>query len=195
MPYLRTIASCPEPIDCRILTAALDLFIEKGYHRVSIHEIQKQADVSIGSIYKYFGGKEGVASALHQHLIGEFNELVDDVKEVESSPLEQCMMIIKQLFKYTETRRNIIAFLFNTNHSDFLSHNATSSPTPFCLLQNIIEQGIKTGEFKENDSQVATSFLFGSVTQFIQLRLEGDIDKPLTDYYEAIVDIVRKGLI
>lgn len=61
MPYLNRSAPQPEPLDCKILTAALTLFVEHGYHKVSIHEIQKLADVSIGSIYRYFDGKEGIA--------------------------------------------------------------------------------------------------------------------------------------
>ncbi len=50
------------PMDYRIMTAALRLFVNQGYHNVSVHDIQKQADVSFGSIYNYFGGKEGIAS-------------------------------------------------------------------------------------------------------------------------------------
>ena len=51
MPYLKRQAESPEPIDCRILTAALELFVTNGYHNVSVHEVQKKADVSIGSRY------------------------------------------------------------------------------------------------------------------------------------------------
>ena len=78
MPYLKKPVPQPEPIDCRILSAALDLFVRDGYHNVSIHHIQKQANVSIGSIYNHFGGKEGVARALYIHILKEMEELVDD---------------------------------------------------------------------------------------------------------------------
>ncbi|MES9894081.1 MAG: TetR/AcrR family transcriptional regulator, partial [Candidatus Thiodiazotropha endolucinida] len=61
MPHLKKITPANAPVDCRILSTALDLFVERGFHNVSIHDIQKQANVSIGSIYNHFGGKEGVA--------------------------------------------------------------------------------------------------------------------------------------
>ena len=50
MPYLNKEVQTPEPVDCRILTAALDLFVERGFHNVSVHDVQKNANVSIGSI-------------------------------------------------------------------------------------------------------------------------------------------------
>ncbi|MES9977081.1 MAG: TetR/AcrR family transcriptional regulator, partial [Candidatus Thiodiazotropha sp.] len=79
MPHLKKITPANAPVDCRILSTALDLFVERGFHNVSIHDIQKQANVSIGSIYNHFGGKEGVAKALFYHLIREMEELVEDV--------------------------------------------------------------------------------------------------------------------
>ncbi len=73
MPYLTREAPSPEPIDCRILTAALELYVNRGYHNVSVHDVQKLANVSIGSTYRHFGGKEGIAKALYHHLLNEMN--------------------------------------------------------------------------------------------------------------------------
>ncbi len=39
MPYLNKLPADPRPLNCRILTAALDLFVENGYHNVSVHHI------------------------------------------------------------------------------------------------------------------------------------------------------------
>ncbi len=42
----------------QILADALELFKEKGYHNVSMHEIATKAEFSIGTLYKYFKNKE-----------------------------------------------------------------------------------------------------------------------------------------
>ena len=44
------------------------------------------ANVSIGSIYNHFGGKEGIAKALYNHLVKEFEEMVDEVIAEDLSP-------------------------------------------------------------------------------------------------------------
>ena len=48
----------------RILAAALDCFVEAGYGGAGISDIQKRSGASVGSIYHFFGGKDGIAVAL-----------------------------------------------------------------------------------------------------------------------------------
>ena len=196
MPYLKKDAPNPEPIDCRILTAALDLFVENGYHNVSIHEIQKTADVSIGSIYNHFGGKEGTADALYKHVLNEIDELVDGVIKEIDSPAEQCKEIIHQLFEHTETHPHIIAFVFHTKHTEFIPQEPLSSDAlAFKKIREIVKQGMLCNEFKLTDSWVATSAIFGGAIKMIQLRLDGLVEKPLNNYYDMIIDAAWTGSI
>lgn len=196
MPYLKRAIHCPEPIDCKILTAALDLFVNKGYHNVSIHEVQKKANVSIGSIYNHFGGKEGIASALYKHILNEMDELVDDVISEFESPVEQCKEIIRQLFEYTETQSNIMAFVFHAKHAEFINEEPLiCNASPFIKIRKIIEKGVTAGEFIEMDSWVAASCFFGGAIRMIQLRLDGLIDKPLPEYYNQVISASSMGLL
>lgn len=195
MPYLKKIIPEPEPIDCRILSAALDLFVRDGYHSVSIHHIQKQANVSIGSIYNHFGGKEGVARALYIHILKEMEELVDDAIAAETSPLMQCRAIIHDLFRYTESHRNIIAFVFHAKHVEFLPEEPqTSDSAPFIKMRGIVRKGIDCGELRVMDTWVAASAVFGGATRMIQLRLEGKLEQPLLAYYEQVVETALAGV-
>ncbi|WP_298608623.1 TetR/AcrR family transcriptional regulator [uncultured Thiothrix sp.] len=195
MPYLKKVIPQPEPIDCRILTAALDLFVQHGYHNISIHEIQKQAQVSIGSIYNYFGGKEGIARALYQHILNELDQAVDDVIAEGGSPSEQCKRVMADLFNYTETHRNIIAFAFHPKHAEFLPEEPRpSDSSAFTKMRGIVQRGMDLGEFRQMDTWVAASGMFGGAIRMIQLRLEGKIERPLPEYLEAVLLTARVGL-
>ena len=195
MPFLNRLPPSPEPIDCKILTAALDLFVDKGYHNVSIHEVQKQADVSIGSIYKHFGGKEGVAAGLYKHILNEFDELIDRVTTDIDTPVEQLEEIIKQLFKHTETHRKIISFVFHSKHADFLPNvPLICDAAPFVKMRDITSQAVKRGDLKDIDTWVATSIVFGGAIRMIQLRLDGLIEKPLTDYTDVLMTSLWDGI-
>lgn len=195
MPYLRTCPPQPEPIDCRILTAALDLFVENGYHNVSIHEVQKRAGVSIGSIYNYFGGKEGIAQALYKHILKELDDLVDSVVAEYASPWQQCASLIRQLFGYTETHRNIIAFIFHAKHNEFLSEDPLATLSqPFIKMRSIIKKGIECGEFIALDPWVMSASVFGGAIRLIQLRLDGMLDQPLPYYGEMLLKTIESGI-
>ena len=196
MPYLKREAPIPEPIDCKILTAALDLFVDNGFHNVSVHEIQKQANVSIGSIYKHFGGKQGIAKALYIHILNEMDELVDDVIKEHQSPTTQCEEIIKLLCGYTETHYNIMAFVFHAKHTEFVPDEPLICNTlPFIKIRDIVKAGIECGEFREIDSWVAASTIFGGVIRMIQLRLDNMIKDPLPNYYETLLDASLNGVL
>jgi TetR/AcrR family transcriptional regulator, repressor of fatR-cypB operon len=195
MPYLNREAPNPEPIDCKILTAGLDLFVEKGYHNVSIHEVRELADVSIGSIYRYFGGKEGIAQALYTHILNEVDELIDRVTQEIPSPVEQLEEIIKQLFQHTETHRNIIAFVFHSKHADFLTDQPLiCDAAPFVKIRAITAQAINNNDIKDINTAVATSIIFGSAIRMIQLRLDGAIEEPLNTYSEILMESIWGGI-
>jgi len=47
-----------------ILEIALNLFAEKGFHGVSMHEVAGKAEFAIGTLYKFFQSKEDLYKAL-----------------------------------------------------------------------------------------------------------------------------------
>jgi AcrR family transcriptional regulator len=49
----------------RVLDEALRLFDLIGYSATTIKDVKLQSDVSVGTIYHYFGSKEGIAGALY----------------------------------------------------------------------------------------------------------------------------------
>ena len=195
MPYLKRQLPQPEPVDCRILTAALDLFVQQGYHNISIHEIQKRANVSIGSIYNHFGGKEGVARALYKHLLNELDELLRDVELASRSPLKQSQQIITELFAYTETHRTIISYIFHAKHAEFLPEEPhTCESAAFIRMRRVVENGMACGEFREMDPVVATAMVFGGPIRMIQLRLENQITEPLSAYLHDTLEAIWQGM-
>ena len=196
MPYLNRPTPNPEPIDCKVFTAALSLFVERGYHSVSIHEIQKIADVSIGSIYKYFEGKEGVATALYKHILGEIEELVDTVITEHTSARAQCEALITALFEHTETHPDIIAYAFHAKHSEFLTElPSICDSAPFLKMRAMVRKGMDEGEFIKMDTWVATTAIFGGISRLIQLRLDGMLDRPLPEYTQQALLTIWRGLI
>jgi TetR/AcrR family transcriptional regulator len=59
-----------------ILATALDLFSQKGYHNVSMHEIAEKAEFAIGTLYKFFQNKVDLYKALVLELCDEFEESI-----------------------------------------------------------------------------------------------------------------------
>ncbi len=65
-----------------ILSAALEVFSEKGYHSASVADIIKKAGVARGTFYLYFGSKRAVFEQLLDEL---FALLISAVKRIDPS--------------------------------------------------------------------------------------------------------------
>ncbi|MCW8905790.1 MAG: TetR/AcrR family transcriptional regulator [Sedimenticola sp.] len=194
MPYLNKVAPDPEPLDCRVLTAALDLFVERGFHNVSIHDVQRESGVSMGSIYKHFGGKEGVAKGLYYHLLKEFEEMMDRVIQEVPGSRQRCERIITLLFEYTETRRSIIEYMLHAKHREFLPDEPPiCSSGPFKAMRRIVQEGMDAGEIRRGDPWVMASSIFGGAIRLIHLRLDGLVDTPLPAFRDEVIECVWQG--
>ncbi|AKH21746.1 TetR/AcrR family transcriptional regulator [Sedimenticola thiotaurini] len=195
MPFLNKREPSTETLDCRVLTAALDLFVERGFHNVSVHDIQRESRVSIGSIYKHFGGKEGVAKALYYHLLKEFEEMMERVMAEDMSCRERCNRVIALLLEYTESHTNIIEFMLHAKHREFLPDEPPiCSSTPFEGMRKIVREGMETGEIRQGNPWVAAAAVFGSAFRLIHLRLDGVMDQPVTECYDDLIDAMWQGV-
>lgn len=56
----------------RILTAALELFAQKGYQATTLRDIATAAEVSLGLTYRYFQAKEELIVAVYERCADEF---------------------------------------------------------------------------------------------------------------------------
>lgn len=67
----------------QILTAALDLFGTKGFHRTTTQDLADRADVSVGLIYQYFRSKEDLLAAAISQIFDAY--LTEIPREVEGA--------------------------------------------------------------------------------------------------------------
>ena len=75
----------------RILDAALDEFSDKGYRKGSTNTIVKEANVSKGLLFHYFGSKKGLFISLFEYCSLEIqNELFTKVNLKNRDVLERC---------------------------------------------------------------------------------------------------------
>ncbi|MFH8472008.1 TetR/AcrR family transcriptional regulator [Streptomyces sp. NPDC018000] len=69
----------------RLLTAATELFAERGFDKVSVAEIAEAAEVSKMTVFNYFAGKEDLVLAPLEEHIGDVARVVRDRAPGESA--------------------------------------------------------------------------------------------------------------
>jgi len=58
----------------RLIATSLALFAERGFDGVTVRDIAKASDVSIGLINHHFGSKEGLREAVDEYFMAQFEE-------------------------------------------------------------------------------------------------------------------------
>jgi AcrR family transcriptional regulator len=164
----------------QVLAAALRLFAGGGYFKTSVHDIQRAAGVSIGSIYHHFGDKEGIAAALYSDLLERTDREVALIAEHHHSAQEACRAVVEMLFNMTESDPEAMGFILNAKHREFMPDQPPiCSSGPFKRMRQMVADGIAAGEIRPMDPVVAAACLFGGPLRLIHLRLDGVLKSPL----------------
>lgn len=179
---LQSVATAAQSSGMRghILDTALRLFTGNGYFNTSIHDIRREAGISIGSIYNHFGGKEGIAKALYHDLLEQMDALVESVIRDGDSAYTRGRGIVARLFELTERDPVSMRFILNAKHREFLPDEPPiCSAKPFVKLRDIVNHGILSGEIRDMDPWIAAACAFGPALRLITLRLDGVIPDSL----------------
>jgi len=186
-----------------MLATALDLFSQKGYHNVSMHEIAQKAEFAIGTLYKFFQNKEDLYKAL-------VLEVCDDFEDSIGRAIEQPRDEVEKLRSYVRTKTKV----FRRNLSFIRLYLAESRGASFNLkaglddeirqryyhslesIAAIFASGIKNQRFKEIAEPYYLAVALASVIDaYLLLWLDAPERFPYPENQDVILDIFFRGLL
>jgi AcrR family transcriptional regulator len=186
----------------QILAAALDLFSQKGYHSVSMHEIARSADFAIGTLYKFFQNKEDLYGSLVLEICDSYDEAVVRAIEEEDDEVEKLRNYIRtkieSFHKFIPFIRLLLAERTGASYKITSYLNAEIRKRHYASLEkiaSIFEVGIKTKRLnKVADSFSLAVSLDSTVDSFLLLWLDAP-DRHQDLGLDAILDIFLKSLL
>ena len=158
------------------MEAAEKLFSEKGFDGTSVRDIAEEADVNLAMISYYFGSKEKLMEAIFKHR-GEHMtlQLESMLKNKELGSLEKLNLLIdgfidkvmkQQSFHKIMTREQMLSMGGPTSK---LIHQLKKTNQE--LIQQLIKEGQKRGEFKKNiDVPLMMTTLIGTTSHLLTTR-------------------------
>lgn len=101
-----------------VLRAALECFSELGIEATTIHDIQRRANCSIGSIYHHFGSKEGIAEELFLDGIQRLNRgMLKKIRAARNA--EESVHAVVDYYSEWSTRHQDMARYLHSRDIDF----------------------------------------------------------------------------
>lgn len=183
----------------KILSVANKLFSRFGFHKTSMDEIAKIARKAKGSLYYHFASKEELFKVVVS------NEMINLKTQlsliVESKDLSSSEKIKKYLIKRMEVLNNAASY-HQTLKADFFEHFHFIDELRNELdewekvnLKKIILEGIKTGEFVEQNDIDVLIDVYIMVLKGLEIPffLQDKYDD-YSPYFENLMSIFTKGL-
>lgn len=138
----------------RIVAAAWKLFYMNGYDGTTIDDIIDAANVSKGSFYHYFEGKESLINSI-SYLFDEAYEALQSNIDENTSPIEQLVTMTRESFFMIEN--TVPVHLLNRIMSSQLtvkgdSHLLDPDRPYYHIVRKIVIEAKDSGVFKEEFS-------------------------------------------
>ena len=181
-----------------ILTAAVQLFQEDGYHSTTTHAVAERAGISVGLIYQYFGNKEDLLRAAIVDILADFRDRVPAAMErAGSDPESRIRMGFRTLVEVIDEKPE--ATVLSYRESMTLSKEGrdeikaleieTAEPFRAALLD-----GMTSGDFRDIDADLVVHNLLLTAHGWAlkQWRLARWLD--LDSYVERELDLLLRAI-
>ena len=164
----------------RILSGALEVFKSKGLEGATMDEIANASGFGKATLYYYFESKEDVLSAILKDGWEKIWLSLESTIAGNESPRRKFINLLIKIAENAQQRPGLFEFLFNAPKAVKLDHQPWKDYQHrlYGVIQGLIEDGVKEGEFPNIDSKLMFKALGGL---FMGLVFMGDRSEPVSD--------------
>lgn len=171
----------------QILSHALALFAERGYHLTQISDIIEAAGIARGTFYLYFDSKRAIFSELLDRLFATFEGTIKRIEVGPGHPEvgEQMRGNVDRVLDAMIEHRDLVRILlraavgldpeFDGKVDDFYRKLLS-------ILRGSVEMGLEMGLIRPCDAEVAGIFVLGGLKELAYQYLVADDQPPKREH-------------
>lgn len=176
-----TFDNIPEEKRLRIIETATMEFAKKGYHDASIGSIASKAQISVGSVYKYFENKQDLFLTIVAHSISRMENLLTDLAKADEDVIIKVEKILREIISASR-EDGILIKLYNSmtavNDKKLAKQFAAEMESVSSrIYAEAIREGQRNGEIRCDIDPRVAAFLIDNLFMTLQFSYAGD-------YYE-----------
>lgn len=163
-----------------ILSAALSLFVSRGFHGTAVPLVAKKAGVAAGTIYHYFDSKETLVNVLFRYWKGVIAQRIYTGFPHAAAPREQYRAIWTSMAAFALENPEAFAFLEYHHHGSYLDQESRALDRALKQFgEGFVVLAQKTGVVKDIAPVALMELTFGAFNGMMRAHYDGRIE--LTD--------------
>ncbi|BCJ86585.1 TetR/AcrR family transcriptional regulator [Effusibacillus dendaii] len=141
----------PELVKVRrnqIIQAAMDLFVQKGFHKTTTREIARESGIGIGTLYEYIQSKEDVLYLVCDHIHSEVEQKLDEEMTHGRTGRETLVNSIGDFFRIMDQMQDSVLLIYQEMKSlpnEMLHYVLAKEELITSRFERILERGIEDG--------------------------------------------------
>lgn len=148
-----------------IFDAARDLFSRGGYHATTMRELARVVDLESGSLYSHIDSKEELLWGIVSRAVDEFSTRAALVAQ-ELPPEEKLRQMVRGHLEVTVEQLPSARVFFHEWEalSPGLRERVRERRDAYqALFRGVIEEGMRQGAFRVEDTRLATTFVLSTL--------------------------------
>lgn len=164
-----------------ILSAAREIFFAKGLEGSTMDEIADKAELSKGTLYLYFKSKDELYVSLLSEGTEIFTNMMLESISEDMKAEDKLRSVGNAYYRFYDEYPQYFKILFLLQHGEFSDDKVDQDIQSNCmfeagrslnLIESIIIEGGKNGEFTINNSWQATLFVWASANGVFTIAAE-----------------------
>jgi len=182
-----------------ILTAAEQVFAEKGFHNTTMEDIAQTSEFAIGTLYKHFKSKEAIFLGLMEDRLTGYIDGMGTVIAQEKPFNEILDEFLYYYAEFGDQHRAFLRLFHNTSTSaDWHKGDVRDCIRPnmeayFGHIRFLMEKGVREGHLLPLDVNDLTAFVLGCLQGFFFATLESETSGIIREKIPVIRSLLLTG--
>lgn len=161
------------------LCDAAELLAQRGFDNVGAEELARAARLSVGSLYRNYGGKQGIARAIRSLTERELSYagfvayLAADDDSRKQDFRDVFIPFWRELATWALNQPHLVSFTFLHNHPDAGSPSEDDGRTRAQVLQ-VLEHGEREGAFPRGRTWIHECMVWGVLAELVRRAGQGE---------------------
>ncbi|WP_428312381.1 TetR/AcrR family transcriptional regulator [Hydrocarboniphaga sp.] len=184
----------------RIEAAVLDIFSEREFHRIGLIEIARGANVSLQTIYKYYGSKEALLFSGLDSWLGQLVTQMGPYLQANGLDNADMKQRLRSLFdvalNFFERNPKVMQIVMSSVYLNTWRRSAGSQNREFyTAITRMLAQGQAQGVLNRQVSEeVLLDYCIGIIVRLVQGYISRGMNEPLTPQADTLFEMLWQAI-